>query len=85
MTRPDQVEHFPYQNGLSINYWNTARTRNTTARHPGEGLILPVDAHPTALRWSDGVVARNRIQTYDATFGPERTDAISLHRETAQG
>ena len=82
---PDKVEHFPYQNGLSINYWNTARSRNTVARHPGEGLVLPVDAHPTALRWSDGVVARNRIQTYDATFGVEPTDAISLHRETTAG
>ena len=84
-SRPDQVEHFPYQNGLSINYWNTARTRNTVARHPGEGLVLPVDAHPSAVKWSDGTVARNRIQTYDATFGLEPTDPISLHRETEAG
>jgi M6 family metalloprotease-like protein len=85
LTRPDWVEHFPYQNGLSINYWNTAQTNNATARHPGEGLVLPVDAHPTALKWSDGVVARNRIQTFDATFGLEPTDPISLHRETEAG
>ena len=85
LTRPDWVEHFPYQNGLSINYWNTAQTNNATARHPGAGLVLPVDAHPTALRWSDGTVVRNRIQTYDATFGLEPTDPINLHRETAAG
>ena len=67
------MEHFPYQNGLSINYWNTAASsNNTTARTRVTGLVLPVDAHPTALKWSDGTVARNRIQTYDATFGLER-------------
>jgi len=30
-------------------------------------------------------VARNRIQSFDSTFGVERTDPISLHRETATG
>ena len=47
--------------------------------------MLPVDAHPAALRWSDDTVARNRIQTYDASFGLEATDPLSLHRETAAG
>jgi M6 family metalloprotease-like protein len=85
LTQPDRVEHFPYQDGLSITYWNTAQRNNRTKQHPGEGLILPVDAHPAALQWSDGVVARNRIQTFDATFGLGATDPISLHRETAAG
>ncbi len=85
VTQPDRVEHFPYQDGLSINYWNTAYARNTVNRHPGAGLVLPVDAHPAALRWSDNTVARNRIQTYDASFGLQATDPISLHRETAAG
>ena len=40
-----------------------------------------MDAHPKALKFVDGFVARNRIQTYDATFGLERTDAIHLQRE----
>src|SRR5690606_40167541 len=47
--------------------------------------ILPVDARPAALTWSDGTVVRNRIQTFDATFGLEKTDPITLHRETATG
>ena len=85
LTRPDRVEHFPYQDGLSITYWNTAQTNNRTKVHPGAGLALPVDAHPAALTWSDGVVARNRIQSFDATFGLGTTDPISLHRETAAG
>ena len=44
--------------------------------HPGAGLLLPIDAHPKALMRVDGVVWRNRIQTYDSTFGLQRTDGI---------
>jgi M6 family metalloprotease-like protein len=79
------VEHYPYQDGLSITYWNTAQRNNNTRQHPGAGLALPVDAHPKALTWSDGTVVRNRIQSYDATFGKQATDALSLHRELASG
>lgn len=35
--------------------------------------------------WSDGTIARNRIQTFDSTFGVEASNPISLHRETAAG
>jgi immune inhibitor A len=85
VSAPDKVEHFPYQNGLLITYWNTQYADNNTKTHPGGGEVLPVDARPEALRWSDGSVARNRIQSFDATFGLERTDAISLHQETEDG
>ncbi|GAA0907286.1 immune inhibitor A domain-containing protein [Streptomyces thermoalcalitolerans] len=79
--RPNWVEHFPYQNGLLIWKWDTSQADNNTSRHPGTGLILPVDSHPNALRWSDGTLMRNRIQTYDATFSTYRTDGITLHKE----
>jgi Immune inhibitor A peptidase M6 len=82
-SKPDWVEHFPYQNGLLVTYWNTEYRRNNTAVHPGSGLVLPVDAHPEAQRWSDGAVVRNRLQTYDATFGVEPTQPITAHREVA--
>lgn len=75
----DYVDHFPYQDGLLINYWDTSQSNNQTARHPGAGLLLPIDAHPAALYRVDGLVWRNRIQTYDATFGLEPTDALNLH------
>jgi len=77
------VEHFPYRQGLLVSYWNTAVSNNNTRTHPGTGRILPVDARPAALKWSDGTVARNRIQTYDATFGPGPTHPLDLHREVA--
>lgn len=79
-TRPDWVEHYPYQNGLLIWKWDTSQQDNNTGSHPGTGLILPVDSHPTALRWTDGTLMRNRIQAYDSTFSLERTDGITLHK-----
>lgn len=75
----DWVEHLPYQDGLLVNYWDTSQSNNNTRQHPGAGLILPVDAHPTALRRADGEVWRNRMQTYDATFTLAPTEAITLH------
>jgi immune inhibitor A len=73
------VEHFPYQDGLMVSYWDTSQSNNNTASHPGEGLILPVDAHPGVMYRADGGVWRNRIQTYDSTFGLEPTEALTLH------
>jgi immune inhibitor A len=75
---PDFVDHFPYQDGLLINYWDTSMADNETgpADHPGQGLLLPVDAHPAALYRIDGLLWRNRIQTYDSTFTLAPTDGI---------
>ena len=73
------VEHFPYQDGLLINYWDTSQADNNTALHPGQGLLLPIDAHYKTLwrtptsRWS------NRIQTYDSTFTLTHTDGFTVH------
>jgi immune inhibitor A len=79
-TMPDYVDHFPYQDGLLINYWDTSQANNQTLRHPGAGLLLPIDAHYTALRNVNGAVWRNRIQTYDSTFTLEPTEALNnLH------
>ncbi|GGJ18033.1 immune inhibitor A domain-containing protein [Streptomyces brasiliensis] len=79
-TRPDWVEHIPYQNGLLVWKWDTSQPDNNTADHPGTGLILPVDSHPTPLKWTDGTLLRNRFQAYDSPFTLERTDAITLHK-----
>ncbi|WP_460108194.1 immune inhibitor A domain-containing protein [Streptomyces sp. YKOK-J1] len=82
-SRPDWVEHYPYQNGLLIWKWDTSQAdnnTNSTNGHPGTGLILPVDAHYKALKWSDGTLLRNRIQAFDSTFGLDATDAFTLHK-----
>jgi immune inhibitor A len=78
-TKPDWVETFPYQNGVLISYWDSSQGDNSTSAHPGEGLILPVDAHPQVLYRADNAPWRSRIQSYDSTFGWEQTDKIKLH------
>ena len=76
-TMPDFVDHFAYQDGMLINYWDTSQRNNQTRVHPGQGLLLPIDAHPQALlRCGGPAIWRNRIQTYDSTFTLERTDGI---------
>ncbi|KES07160.1 protease [Streptomyces toyocaensis] len=79
-SRPDWVEHYAYQNGLLIWKWDTSQQDNNTSQHPGTGLLLPVDSHPTALKWSDGTLMRNRVQSYDAPFSKYRTDGMTLHK-----
>jgi len=73
------VEHFPYQDGMLVWYWDTSFSDNNVGDHPGGGEILPVDAHPGVMHWANGAVARPRIQSYDATFGLWSTDSITLH------
>jgi immune inhibitor A len=79
------AERFPYQDGLLISYWDTSFPNNNVGANCAAGrcggMLLPVDAHSDALIRPDDGVWRNRIQAYDATFGFEPTDAITLHWE----
>lgn len=79
-TRPDWVEHYAYQNGLLIWKWDTSQADDNTSQHAGEGLILPIDSHPTQPKWSDGTLMRNRIQAYDSPFSLYPTDSVTLHK-----
>ena len=83
---PNWVNHYPYQDGLLVWYWDTGEANNNTSQHRGEGLSLPIDAHPVPLLrdvqfpgqpaltspWS------TTIQSYDATFSLEPTDPLTL-------
>ena len=84
------VEHFPYQDGLLVWYYDTSfEDNNVGANCAGGrcgGLYLPVDAHPDLmLRPDNGMVWRPRVQSYDATFGLEPTDEICLHMNSVEG
>ncbi|MER7735323.1 immune inhibitor A domain-containing protein [Streptomyces erythrochromogenes] len=79
-TKPDWVEHYPYQDGLLIWQWDTSQKDNNTSVHPGQGLILPIDANAKPMKWADGTLLRNKIQPYDATFSAYSTDAFTLHK-----
>ncbi|MFI5702718.1 immune inhibitor A domain-containing protein [Streptomyces xanthochromogenes] len=78
-TRPSWVEHYPYQKGLLLWLWDTSQKDNNVSAHPGQGLILPIDAHAKPLKWSNGTLLRNKIQPFDAPFSQYRTDAFTLH------
>ena len=80
-TLPNKVEHFPYQDGVLISYWDTSQSDNNVGDHPGEGLILPIDANPTPYHWKDGTLMRPRIQTFDSTFGPGWIDSITVNKD----
>lgn len=77
--KPNWVEHFPYQDGLLVSYWDTSYTDNNVGQHPGHGQILPIDAHPRPIFNREGQAWRTRIQVYDATFGTQRVDSFDLH------
>jgi immune inhibitor A len=83
------VEHFPYQDGLLVWYYDTSFADNNVGDNclAGRcgGLFLPVDAHPDLLlRPDNGLVWRPRVQSYDSTFGLEKTDPICLHASSIQ-
>lgn len=79
-TRPDWVERFPYQEGMLVWYVDNEWDNNNTSQHPGHGLALPVDARPEPITFRDGSLLGNRRQPFDATFGRQRTDAVTFHR-----
>jgi immune inhibitor A len=79
--RPDWVEHFPYQNGLLVSYWDTSFSDNNESEHPGQGEVLPIDSHPDPIYRLDGKPWRGRIQTYDSPFSLERADSFTLHAQ----
>jgi immune inhibitor A len=86
-TKPDWVEHFPYQDGLLVWYYDTSFPDNNVGDNCFSGrcggLFLPVDAHPDLLiRPDNGKVWRPRVQSYDSTFGLDKTDKICLHVNT---
>jgi immune inhibitor A len=84
--RPEWVYHYPYQDGLLITYWDAGESNDNTSQHPGEGRSLPIDARPEPLirtaEWPDGSPLVSpwsaTVQTSDATFGLEPTDALSI-------
>jgi immune inhibitor A len=77
--KPDWVEHFPYQTGLLVSYWDTSEGDNNTSEHPGSGLILPVDAHPAPIYNIEGRPWRERIAGYDVPFSLSKADSFTLH------
>jgi immune inhibitor A len=76
---PDKVDHYSYQEGLLISYWDTSQVDNNTNVHPGTGRNLIIDAHPAPFYNLEGLPWRARIQVYDAPFSLKKADSFTLH------
>ena len=83
-SKPDWVERFPFQNGMLVWFANGEYSDNNTSTHPGGGEVLPVDARPAPITFSNGTLLGNRRQPFDATFGQEATDRVSFHRNGSE-
>lgn len=85
----DWVEHFPYQDGLLLWYYDESYPDNNVgdacAAGRCGGLYLPIDAHPQLLIRPDGKVWRPRVQAWDSTFGLEPTPKLCLHLNSTKG
>jgi immune inhibitor A len=75
----DRVEFYKLKPGALISYWDSSHTDNNVGDHPGEGLVLPVDAHPELDHNPDGSLVRPRTMSWDATFGPGKAKGFPLH------
>ena len=78
-TKPDYVDHFSYQEGLLISYWDLSYSDNDTFAHPGSGRNLYIDAHPKPFKNVNGAYWRARVQVYDAPFSTRAADSFLLH------
>jgi len=78
-TKPDYVDHFSYQEGLLISYWDLAYEDNDTVEHPGSGRNLYIDAHPKPFKDVNGNLWRARVQVYDAPFSLRGPESLTLH------
>jgi len=77
--KPRWADHYPYQTGLLISYWDTSQQNNDSTGHPGEGRNLYVDSHPVPMVNIAGAYWRARYQIYDAPFGLHKADSFTLH------
>ncbi|SDR83431.1 immune inhibitor A [Paraoerskovia marina] len=79
--KPDFVDHYAYQEGLLISYWDTSFADNDTFAHPGQGRNLIIDAHPRPIyQLTTGQPWRARVQVYDAPFSKTKADSFTLHQ-----
>ena len=79
-TRPLFAEHFPYQDGLIVSFWDTQFTNNNESVHPGQGEILPVDSHRIRSTPRRHPLARADPDVRRAV-SLQKADSFTLHME----
>ena len=80
-TRPDYVDHYAYQEGLLISYWDTRSTGRQ--QHPRATRVRVATCTSTRTREPiynlTGAPWRARVQVYDAPFSLKKADSFTLH------
>lgn len=76
---PNKVDHFSYEEGLLISYWDLSQADNDTFAHPGSGRNLYIDSRPVPMADVNGNLWRARIQVYDAPFSVKTAGSFTLH------
>ncbi|XVV07880.1 hypothetical protein ACQPW3_14410 [Actinosynnema sp. CA-248983] len=64
---------------LLVSLWDTSFLDNNTSEHPGEGLILPIDANPAPIYHLEGRPWSPTVGGYDAPSGLQKSDSSTLH------
>ena len=87
-TLQNWVEHFPYQDGLLVWYYDESFPDNNVGDNCAE---RPMRWAGPAGRRASGPAApsgrqvwRPRVQAYDSTFGLQATDRICLHQNSVE-
>ncbi len=81
-TKPDFVEHFPYQDGLLISYWDLSQADNNTGAHPGSR------ADPAGRRQPAPITAATAVSSgpvWPATTNRSRWSGRDSLRSTSTG
>ena len=81
-TKPDWVERFPYQNGMLVWFANGEYADNNTVGPPrcAARCSRSTPARRRSCSPTAASLLGNRRQPFDATFGQEKTDAVTFHR-----
>ena len=84
-TKPDYVEHFPYQDGLLISLLGHLAERQQHQPATPGGPDPADRREPGADRYSlTAQPWRARVQGYDAPFGLQKSDSFTLHLDDAK-
>ena len=84
-TRPNWVEHFPFQNGMLVWLVDQGYADNNTIEHPVRATPCRSTRRPNSLTYHDGTARRNRREPFDATFGLDAVDPSACTSRSRQG
>ena len=82
-TKPDFVEHFPYQNGLLVSYWDTSQSRQQREPAPGRGPDPAGRREPAPIVQLDGTLVASAGQRVRRAVRPGEVRLVHAARRTA--